>query len=471
MKLYNEHKVLFFVLIIYLTILAIFSNFTSGLHYLVLWLIIIILFTLLAERLITKKIGLVSDSTKNRIAILVSLFVVSLSLRLFFFSNHNPLFNDLLPYSDYARWFVSGMIPYKDFPTAYGPIFYYVIYIVSWIFSPTQYVLGITFNVLDSLIPVLVVYVALEMGYGLEKSAVFGFLYAINPLSMTEIGWGGHMDSLLMIFLMASILLFLRKREILSPATLGMAAAVKWFPVLLAPIFMRQYLNNYKNFIKYAFFIFFGFIISSSYFIIYAPEEMLQQILTHITSGANFRTIYSFQYYIAENSLLFGTDRSTREMIAKVVTIVMYIIAISCLVDYFFNGTRVIRRWYKIMFLQFCFYGILVAEFFILKFHTIDLYHLVFLLFPVGLIISSISAIDKLFKEKNLDKEFNDIDILLVVINLLIFTISTHYSWYYLWVMPLALLMNKRIRPNMIACILLSQPIGYMYIPFFPVGG
>jgi hypothetical protein len=270
---------------------------------------------------------------------------------------------------------------------------------------------------------------------------------------------------------MASILLFLRKKEILSPATLGMAAAVKWFPILLAPIFMRQYLNDYKNFIKYAFFIFFGFIISSSYFIIYAPEEMLQQILTHITSGANFRTIYSFQYYFADNSLLFGTDRSTREMIAKVVTIVMYIIAISCLVDYFFNGTRVIRRWYKIMFLQFCLYGILVAEFFILKFHTISLYHLIFLLFPIGLIISSVSAIDKLLKDKNIDGKFNDIDILLVVINLLIFTISTHYSWYYLWVMPLALLMNKRIRPNMIACILLSQPIGYMYIPFFPVSG
>ena len=469
MKLYNEHKVSLFILILYLTILAIFSNFISGIYYLALWLIIIILFILLTERLITKEIGLISDSTKNRIIILVSLFVVSLSLRLFFFSNHNPLLSDLLPYSDYARWFVSGYIPYKDFSTAYGPIFYYVIYIVSSIFSPTQYVLGITFNVLDSLIPLLVVYIALEMGYGLEKSAVFGFLYAINPLSMTEIGWAGHMDSLLMIFLMASVLLFLRKKEILSPAALGMAAAVKWFPVLLAPIFMRQYLNDYKKLARYTLFVLIAFIISSLYFFIYAPGEMFQQILTHITSGANFRTIYSFQYYFAENSLLFGTDRSTRELIEKVVTIIMYIIAISCLVDYFFNGTRVIRRWYKIMFLQFCLYGILVAEFFILKFHTISLYHLIFLLFPIGLIISSVTAIDKLLKDKNINGEFNDIDILLVVINLLIFTISTHYSWYYLWVMPLALLMNKRIRPNMIACILLSQPIGYMYIPFFPV--
>ena len=469
MKLNKEHKVSLFVLILYLLILVTFSNFTSGLHYLGLWLLITILFTFLANKSITNKTSFIDDSKYNRILIIISILIISICIRLLFHLSDNPLLNDLPAYSTYAGNFLSGLIPYKDFSTVYGPVFYYFIFVISWIFSPSPATMGAAFTLMDAMIPILVIYIALEMGYDFERSAGFGLLYAINPLSMTEIGWGGHMDSLLVFFLLISILFHLKGKETLAPVTLGITAAVKWFPVLLAPIFMRQYLNDHKKLAGYLFIVSIGFIASSLFFLIYAPKGFIHQILTHLTTGANISTLYSFQYYIAENSILFGAERATQELIEKVVTIILYITALSCLADYFFNGNQVIKRWYKVAFLQFGLYGILVAEFFILKFHTIDLYHLVFLLFPVGLIISSISAIDKLYKEKNLDKEFNDIDILLVVINLLIFTISTHYSWYYLWVMPLALLMNKRIRPNMIICILLSQPIGYMYIPFFPV--
>lgn len=471
MNYYNECKNAVYILIIYLTGIFILSNFTTGIFFLSSWFLIIIAFILFTEQLLKKESGLISDSKKNRILIIISIFIISICLRLFFFSHENPLYPDLSIHSGYAESMIAGELPFRDFRTSeYGPIFYYAIYILSRIFSPTPEVLGTAFNFIDSLVSILVAYIALGMGNNLERSAKFGFIYAINPLSMTEIGWSGHMDPLVMFFFLVSIMFFVNKKETLSPVTLGIAGAVKWFPMLLAPIFMRRYVKDTKKLVQYAFFILLGFLISSSYFLIYAPEGFIQQILTHLTSGANFRTLYSFQYYFAENSLLFGAERNTRELIEKVVTIILYIVAFSCLVDYFINGIKVARKWYKVMFLELSIYGILVIEFFILKFHTIDMYHLIFLLFPLGLVISSVIAIDKLYNKKGQWSEFNEIDMLVIVINLLIFTLSTHYAWYYLWVMPLALLMNKRIRWNMMLCTLLSMPLAYMYIPFFPVG-
>ncbi|MEZ5852479.1 MAG: glycosyltransferase 87 family protein [Hyphomicrobiaceae bacterium] len=64
-------------------------------------------------------------------------------------------------------------------------------------------------------------------------------LYWWNPLAIKELFNSGHMEGVLMLFVVLAVYLAGRRRFVSSAAVLGLAVGVKVWPVLLAPLLLR----------------------------------------------------------------------------------------------------------------------------------------------------------------------------------------------------------------------------------------
>ena len=65
-------------------------------------------------------------------------------------------------------------------------------------------------------------------------------VYAWNPLVVVEFASSGHNDPLAMLFSVAALFLIIERRVILSTLALAAAVLSKFFPVLLAPLWLRR---------------------------------------------------------------------------------------------------------------------------------------------------------------------------------------------------------------------------------------
>lgn len=69
-------------------------------------------------------------------------------------------------------------------------------------------------------------------------------LYWCNPFVSAMLIGGAHVDALIPPFVLAAVLLLLRDRLMLAAASIGLAAGVKLWPVLLAPLILRHALSR-----------------------------------------------------------------------------------------------------------------------------------------------------------------------------------------------------------------------------------
>lgn len=65
-------------------------------------------------------------------------------------------------------------------------------------------------------------------------------IYAWNPLVVVELAASGHNDSLVMLCSVAALFLIIERRSVLSTLALGAAVLAKFFPILLAPLWLRR---------------------------------------------------------------------------------------------------------------------------------------------------------------------------------------------------------------------------------------
>ncbi len=65
-------------------------------------------------------------------------------------------------------------------------------------------------------------------------------VYAWNPLVVVEFAASGHNDALAMLFSAAALFLIIERRIVLSTLALGAAVLAKFFPILLAPLWLRR---------------------------------------------------------------------------------------------------------------------------------------------------------------------------------------------------------------------------------------
>ena len=65
-------------------------------------------------------------------------------------------------------------------------------------------------------------------------------IYAWNPLVVVEVAASGHNDPLAMLFAAAALLLIIERRTVLSTLALAAAVLAKFYPILLAPLWLRR---------------------------------------------------------------------------------------------------------------------------------------------------------------------------------------------------------------------------------------
>nr|HQV33331.1 glycosyltransferase family 87 protein [Calditrichia bacterium] len=90
---------------------------------------------------------------------------------------------------------------------------------------------------LADLITLLLIFAILKR---LGRSPTWAALYWLNPLLIKEMFNSAHMDLLVFPFLMAAILWAISDRHLLAMVFLSAATAVKLWPVILAPIFLKM---------------------------------------------------------------------------------------------------------------------------------------------------------------------------------------------------------------------------------------
>ena len=72
-------------------------------------------------------------------------------------------------------------------------------------------------------------------------------IYWLNPLLVKEIVGSGHMDILIMPFLLAGILLLIRRKHYSAFLFLALSVGVKIWPIVLLPLFLRPILPDRKR--------------------------------------------------------------------------------------------------------------------------------------------------------------------------------------------------------------------------------
>ncbi len=129
----------------------------------------------------------------------------------------------------------------KDSPTIYGPF--------AELFHRLNYRLAPGGLIGGSVVGMKVAYVLLDLGTLLlimrllalrGKPVTAAAIYAWSPLVVVEFAASSHLDSLVVILLVAAILWIIKQRPALSTAALASAAAVKYFPVVFLPLLTRR---------------------------------------------------------------------------------------------------------------------------------------------------------------------------------------------------------------------------------------
>ena len=86
------------------------------------------------------------------------------------------------------------------------------------------------------------------------RSTVWVWLYALNPMIIFGAFNGGHMDILLVPFILGAILL-VKNRPLLATSCLAGAAAIKLWPLILGPVLLREHRSNFMRYIGYGVFL------------------------------------------------------------------------------------------------------------------------------------------------------------------------------------------------------------------------
>lgn len=79
------------------------------------------------------------------------------------------------------------------------------------------------------------------------RSRLWVALYWLSPLAAKEFINSAHMDSIVMPLVLGAALLSLRQRSLGAIALLGLAAGVKFWPILLAPLLLRPLIGDRRR--------------------------------------------------------------------------------------------------------------------------------------------------------------------------------------------------------------------------------
>lgn len=157
-------------------------------------------------------------------------------------------------------------------------------------------------------------------------------IYWWNPLLIKEVFNSGHMDVIIFPFLLACFLLYLSKKYLFSFAVLCAAVGVKLWPVLLLPVLLRNFVSDWKKFLKYfsIFSVLTFFILSPLIFSFFDQASGLQ---AYSRSWQNNDSFFRIILAAAEFVLpLFGYHPGHGQLVSRIAVGLVLIFAIVYLI-------------------------------------------------------------------------------------------------------------------------------------------
>jgi hypothetical protein len=136
----------------------------------------------------------------------------------------------------------------------------------------------------------------------LNRGAIWSAVYWLNPLVIAETFNAGHMDVLLLPFILGTLILLNAKRFVWAMICLAFAVGVKLWPIILAPIIVRPLLSKPKY-----------LLIVSGVFIcvlvlLLSPQVIpaLQELFSEKDVGAGTAGVVAYAQDWRTNSWIFG---------------------------------------------------------------------------------------------------------------------------------------------------------------------
>lgn len=175
----------------------------------------------------------------------LKLFFLCIIFRAIFLFSEPSLSRDVTLYKSWGMQGLKGLPPYGGgVSISYPPLTYFLFSFIVYL-SDSILTLKIFFIIFDCFVSILLKKIG-DIYFGGNKGVYIAILYALNPLSLIEIAWSGHCDPIATLFLLASFLMLLNKRYFLSGSFLGISVLLKWYPLLLLPIYVRYVYEKKK---------------------------------------------------------------------------------------------------------------------------------------------------------------------------------------------------------------------------------
>jgi len=206
---------------------------------------------------ISKKASKIEEATAlKQISVIILLFAIIFHATLLF--STSPLSNDIYSYYWDGKVLSNGLNPYayspdagqlsslrdsnwgnimnKHVSTMYPPLSQGV-FAAAYSIFPSTFTLrlcSVSFNLLSIWVLILIL-------KKLRLDVRYSVIYAWSPLAVIEFANSGHIDSLAILLVLLSFLLLIKKRMVLSSATMALAVLAKVYPLLFAILFLRRW--------------------------------------------------------------------------------------------------------------------------------------------------------------------------------------------------------------------------------------
>lgn len=200
-------------------------------------------------------------------------------------------------------------VAYPHIKTIYPP-FAQAFFTVSYQIAPFEL---FPWRCILLLVDCVSVYLILVILKTIKVHYIWCAVYWLNPIVITETINAGHMDVLLLPFVLGTILLAIRARYVLAAICLACAVGVKLWPVVLAPLIFRPLMNcKAKLFICVSLFVILVGAILSPQFIPAANEYWSEYNVGTETAG-----LVAYAHEWRTNSWLFGLIEDGLDVLAR----------------------------------------------------------------------------------------------------------------------------------------------------------
>jgi uncharacterized membrane protein len=170
---------------------------------------------------------------KNSIWILFAIIAFVVAARLPFLLS-GVLGGDAAYHARAAVAVLNGDLLYRDVPYTYPPLYAYTEALSIALLGDTSIGWKAVAQVYD-IGSIILIYSIVSRSFGQKKGLISAALYGFSPLPLLATSSFACFDSTAAFWMLASILLLLRNKNILSAVALGIGTGYKYFPILLLP--------------------------------------------------------------------------------------------------------------------------------------------------------------------------------------------------------------------------------------------